>query len=113
MQTLSQADITDRMTILTLKYEAGFTEVLAELGKLVDECLVSSDLIEALYSVNRQAWEAVLQVTEHFENRKILPDAELIDWCRKAHVLNKERIALKNQISEKFKQNKERKTWAA
>ena len=98
MQRLSQADIADRITILTLKYEAGFKEVLSELTELSYECRVSVDLIDALYRVNKQAWEAVLQVTEHFENRKILSDTELIDWCRKAHVLNKERIALKNQI---------------
>ena len=109
--TMSQAEVADRLTILELKYENGL-HARGEHTRLASCCQVPESMMNQLRRINRQGWDAVGRVTEHFEGRAVLIDSEIIEQCRRAHASNKERIAMKNEISRWFGGSAEAKTWA-
>jgi hypothetical protein len=108
---MSQADIADRLTILWLKREHRLLDSYAELYDLEIACNAPSECVQRLYEENKRGWDAVQQVTDHFEGRKALLTYDLIQACRAAHESNKARIAIKNEIAANCREALERKTW--
>lgn len=62
-------------------------------------------------AINGRGWQVVGMIHDHFDGVKLLPDAEIISACHTAHVVNRDRVNLKNEINRKFGQTEEFKTW--
>lgn len=103
---MKKAEIADRFTILVLKSEAGL-QVEKELHKFQKETEdVPDDLMDKLYVVNAKMWEIEEQAEHSKEN--IVNAGELFIKQRE---LNKERVAIKNEISNHFNENRELKSY--
>ena len=107
----SQAEIADRITILELKSEYSAVDISDEIDWLRRYCLVPLAQMDQLREINREGWEAVRYVTEHFEKRKVLSDSRIIKHCRLAHLSNRKRVVLKNEITAALGGHAEYKTW--
>jgi len=107
---LTQAEIADRITILGLKARHGF-DVESEMARMQRHCIVPWDLVEPLRRANKECWDAMQGMIDHFEGRAVLPDLELIAVVRGGYFSNKERVRLKNVISETVGEQQELKSW--
>jgi len=107
---LSQGEIADKITILELKAMHG-APVAEELAALREYYRGPTSTLRQLSTVNSDAWDFVDIIHKHFDGEVVVPDAVIIAACRKAHLLNRERVGLKNRINVECGDAEEFKTW--
>ncbi len=92
----SLAEITDKYTILKLKSKHGLN-VSDELKEYSDELAKHKDVnYSNLSHINFLIWEVEQQISQEDSLR------ELGRYCMSLRLLNKKRIAAKNEITDKF-----------
>jgi len=109
---LTQGEIADRITILMLKIHHGL-DAHDELRDLFREWRGPTESLERLYAVNKRAWSLVEIIYKTFDHR--MPNKKeaygVLIVCYQAYLLNKERVAIKNEINAAASQPLELKTW--
>ena len=109
--TLSQAEIADRITILELKHRHCLIDARREVDYLMSHCTVPLDMLNRLRIANENGWESMQAMVDHFEGRKVICDADLLNMIRVAYERNKARVAVKNEISAFINERQEAKSW--
>lgn len=108
---LSPAEIADKITIWELKSQHGLPG-RAEAARLLRYCKLPDEILGQLRQANKACWDAVDAMTAHYDGHKVLPDAEIVEVCRQGYLKNRERVRIKNQITERFGGTPEVKSWS-
>lgn len=107
---LTQGEIADKLSILELKAEHGFP-VTDEMESLAEAYEGPQSGLEALRRINAEAWEFVGIIHGHFDGVATVADDIIIAACRKAHLLNRQRVEAKNRINAECGDAHEYKSW--
>lgn len=108
----SQGEIADKLSILELKQDYGLPA--PELDRFKQEWRGNAADLQRLRAINIEAWQVVERIHEYFLGPELpinVYKADVIKDCRRAHELNRMRVAVKNAINEQFGEPLEYKTW--